>query len=243
MLHAAGTRLRAAALLLLACCANAGTLFLIKVHAPTEAMLARVCEAARQSREAAFPSTFVLLDFTEPTGSSLLPPVSSWCEEEVSVTRLTLALMAELWGKKHAETFLEHGYHFASLPELTYHAKYGRKGGHKHVWVFEQDVAWTGNVFDFFPSYAILPQDFLCDKLRRMEMPAEQWAKQDGDGAPSPPFRHRSRSLLTPPALQAPTGSRPGTGPFPGGIHTAAGPTPRPIAPCAACTSPGTARG
>jgi hypothetical protein len=186
-----GLALVALLALLQAVAADAGTLLLFKAHSPTEAMLARFCLAAKQSRKAAFPTDFVLLDYSQPNGTSLLPdPASGWCDEPPETVRITTADLEELFGK-FWRTYYREGYKLASLPELAFHAKFGAQRKYTAMWVFEQDVGWTGNLFDFFPAYATTYADFMCDKVVRWETPAADWAARGTPGLPAwKPPRH-----------------------------------------------------
>jgi len=167
--------------------ARARTLFLYKTHSPTEAQLARLCALARRARAAAFPTSVVLLDFSRPNGTTLLPPTSSWCDSPVNVERVTTGELRRAFGVSSAEMLLAHSYQLSIVPELAFHARHGATRDYEFVWVFEQDVGWVGDLFDFFPSYAVDKEDFLCDKVVRREVPPDAWATRGTGPAWKPP--------------------------------------------------------
>ena len=48
------------------------------------------------------------------------------------------------------------------MHEIAWFARQGAKLAFDHVWVIEQDVAWQGNLFDSFATFADWRQDLLC---------------------------------------------------------------------------------
>lgn len=142
------------------------TLVLFKAHAATPTMLARLCSlgAARSNSSSASSHTYhvaFLASGGDVTVCSALFPVHA------SVINQAEALETA-WGAATARAVGPQVLALGSLAELTWfqHVR-NRTGFHfDYLWALEQDVAWTGNVFDALAELSGRgTEDLLCREV------------------------------------------------------------------------------
>jgi hypothetical protein len=178
---------RALATALLLCSGGGSSgqqLLLIKTHRPTPAMLTRWC------RHLSLPSVAASRGFTVAVmfyasggdrglGDGVVSMPSSWCMPYVVVGKQNLTA---LWGEGQARAFHESPWVWCSAPELSYFAL--RRGAFpfKAMWVFDQDVAWSGNVFDLLGRLGRgREEDLLCHDVDRGRVGKKHWWQLHND--------------------------------------------------------------
>jgi len=129
-------------------------------------------------------------------------PVADWCPQHAS--RLTLypvteadvvgvmgeAAGREVWSHRQ-ESWMVAGYGlFHTSLVFVFHSLHHAALRYDQLWVFEDDVAWTGNLFDYMRLFAERPEDLLAGELMRNTVgdywhwsrmqSADGWAGGDG---------------------------------------------------------------
>lgn len=153
----------AAVLLALSCwCCHAAPvsqprqLLLIKTHNPTPAMLERWCTHFANPGPAANHGFEVAIMFYSSSGErglgdDVVTIPSPWCMPFLVVRKRNLTA---LWGEAQAEALTSQPWVWCSAPDLAYFALRQDSFPYEHMWVFDQDVAWTGSVFSLLGSLA-----------------------------------------------------------------------------------------
>ena len=131
-------------------------LVLIKAHKPTPAMIKRFCKQIPDSN-----MRFVLL---LQNANDTLRGVDYSCVRE-NVFLLTPPTYEAAWrGCRALETYDATDVRLCMLPEFTYYKEVVVPSGmqFKHMFVFEQDVAWKGDLRSILFAFDSWNEDFLC---------------------------------------------------------------------------------
>jgi len=75
---------------------------------------------------------------------------------------LTEEWVKQEYGESVGSLFVDKAYHLAHFQEIFWHHINWPALQYDFLWVIEQDVAWQGNLFDAFATFASWPDDFLC---------------------------------------------------------------------------------
>ena len=136
-----------------------------------------------------------------PNVSYPLPPAADWCPgAPLDVVSMTPEDLEAVFGATLGRTLFWNQYLLAHVPELYFHATQRAKRSYTRLWVFEQDVGWTGNLFDYLASLAAWPEDFLCENHKqvihswRWRHAHSGWAEPDVSSA-SATDRNKSRIM------------------------------------------------
>jgi hypothetical protein len=143
-------------------------LLLIKTHRPTTAMLARWCRHFSPPEKAARHNFTVAIMFFSSSGDrglgdGVVTIPSNWCMPFEVVRKENLTAR---WGEEQAHAFTSQPWVWCSTPEMAYFALHQSSFPYDAMWVFDQDVAWTGNVFDHLAKLGDgRHEDLLCSDV------------------------------------------------------------------------------
>ena len=157
---------------------GARQLLLIKTHDPTPAMLARWCQHLSNAEVAASYNFSAAIMFYSSTGNrglgdGVVPIPSPWCMPYTVVRKENITA---LWGEQQAEEFISNSWVWGSAPDLTYFALRRASFPYDAMWVFDQDVAWTGNVFELLTNLGGgQSEDLLCFDVQHRLVGKEHW--------------------------------------------------------------------
>jgi hypothetical protein len=120
-------------------------------------MLKRWCHLALEAKASSTPLEWVLLYMLPDDRTKLVPLASAPCQQVVyTLDTLSLSLLAgrtlDRW-KLHS---------FNALVEFAFFTAHNDLHSVDHLWVFEQDVAWQGNLFDILGNFRTWEDDYLC---------------------------------------------------------------------------------
>ena len=133
---------------------------LLKVHAPTEAMLQRWCHLEEEAAQSSFKMDVYIQYYVSREKEQ---NHSAWCGDgRLRVFVLREGDLRKLYGKETGGILHANRHHLGSVHEIAFHSLQRKRLDYKHLWVMEQDVAWQGNIFDAFSTYATWQDDYLC---------------------------------------------------------------------------------
>ena len=133
------------------------TALLIKFHKPTVAMKARFCHLLEEATATSFSFEWHLLYYAPDAPHDVLS-FESWCRQPYLLHADSLTAF---FGKNIGEEL--HKKQKKGIHEFAFHAMHRSSLSYDMLWVLEQDVAWQGNLFDLFATFATWNEDVLCD--------------------------------------------------------------------------------
>ena len=159
-------------------------LLLIKTHRPTNAMLARWCSHFSRPEDAAKHGFTVAIMFYSSSGDrglgdGVVSIPSDWCMSFEVVRKQNLTA---LWGEEQALALTSQPWVWCSAPDLSYFALHQASFPYDHMWVFDQDVAWSGNVFDLLGQLGDgRDEDLLCSDMDHGRVGKKHWWQLHND--------------------------------------------------------------
>jgi hypothetical protein len=163
---------------------GARQLLLIKTHNPTPAMLTRWCQHLSNSELAASYNFSVAIMFYSSMGDrglgdGVISMPSPWCMPYTIVRKQNIT---EMWGEAQADEFISNSWVWCSAPDLTYFALHSTDFPYDSMWVFDQDVAWTGNVFELLTNLGRdRSEDLLCFDVNYGRVGKKYWWQLHND--------------------------------------------------------------
>jgi len=138
---------------------------LIKVHAPTAAMKARFCRLpADLARSVAFAGArFHIQLYVADERRIPANPLGCAPLVNASSSVLTKSDLKRLWPAADVVAIHARRKHLSGVAEVAFFAKH-RPPGVDFLWVLEQDVSWTGNLFDALATFSDWGADLLCQR-------------------------------------------------------------------------------
>jgi hypothetical protein len=140
---------------------------LVKTHNPTAAMLGRICHLAEEQRfwHQRHARDFMFdwyLQYYLPDASQQVLPFQNWCNGTSIIYTLDQHNLTSLFGEKSGRTFHAQRWILGSVHEIAFHAMHGSQLHYDFMWVIEQDVAWQGNLFELFSTFATKREEDYC---------------------------------------------------------------------------------
>jgi hypothetical protein len=164
--------------------AVARQLLLIKTHKPTEVMLARWCRHFSQPEEAWRHGFTVAVMFYSSGGDTglgdgVVTIPSDWCMPFEVVRKHNLTA---LWGEEQALALTSQPWVWSSTPDLSYFALHRAAFPYDSMWVLEQDVAWSGNIFKLLGQLGSgREEDLLCADVNYGRVGKKHWWQLHND--------------------------------------------------------------
>jgi len=141
-------------------------------------MLARWCTHFARPEEAAREGFTVVIMFYSSggdrgLGDGVVTIPSDWCLPFEVVRKQNLT---GLWGEEQALALTSQPWVWCSAPDLTYFALHQASFAYDAMWVFDQDVAWTGNVFRLLNRLGSgREEDLLCSGVDHGRVGKKHW--------------------------------------------------------------------
>lgn len=169
--------------LLRSCSVLARELLVIKTHWPTRSMLDRWCRHLGPEAASAAGFTVIIMLYTSGgergAGDGVLTIPSDWC---LPYTVVRKANLTALWGKAQAALFTTQPWVWCSAPDLAFYALHQGAFPFSHMWVFDQDVAWSGDVFAALRQLGSgREEDLLCSGVDWGRVGKKHWWQLHND--------------------------------------------------------------
>lgn len=147
-------------------------------------MLTRWCRNfAQPERAASYGFTVAIMFFSSSgdrgLGDGVVTIPSDWCMDFEVVRKQNLT---SLWGEEQALQLTSQPWLWCSAPDLSYFALHQHAFPYDSMWVFDQDVGWTGNVFELLGMLGEgRREDLLCSQVDHGRVGKKHWWQLHND--------------------------------------------------------------